>query len=153
MKKSPHRTPITRHEGNEGDVPFKGYRVRIVKCGRIFQNYFPDRKCGGQENALAAAQAHLAQMEEILAIIPPNTSLDKARESGIVSFGSIWEDEVRVFCSVRSKTRSWSIKKYGRNLALSHATAHYIRENAGNPTYEEVIIALNEATKLCATPR
>lgn len=45
---------------------FEGWRLCISRAGTTFTRYFPDKKCGGEKKALAAAEKTL---EEVKAIV------------------------------------------------------------------------------------
>lgn len=45
---------------------FQGWRLSITRAGAAFTKYFSDKKYGGEKESLAAAQAALAGLKEIL---------------------------------------------------------------------------------------
>lgn len=45
---------------------FQGWRLSISRGGTSFTKYFSDKKCGGDKKSLAAAEAALAAVKEIL---------------------------------------------------------------------------------------
>lgn len=45
---------------------FQGWRMSVTKCRVTFTKYFPDRKYGGEQNALAAAEATLMHVRNVL---------------------------------------------------------------------------------------
>lgn len=45
---------------------FQGWRLSISRSGTIFTKYFSDKKFGGEEQSLAAAQAALGALKGLL---------------------------------------------------------------------------------------
>ena len=46
---------------------FEGWRLGICRAGTTFTRYFPDKKFGGAEQSLAAAEKTLEELKTILA--------------------------------------------------------------------------------------
>lgn len=47
---------------------FEGWRLCISRLGTTFTRYFPDKKFGGAEESLAAAEKALAELKELLTV-------------------------------------------------------------------------------------
>lgn len=48
------------------NASFEGWRLCISRAGSTFTRYFPDKKCGGQKKALAAAENTLVELKTII---------------------------------------------------------------------------------------
>lgn len=49
---------------------FQGWRLTLARGGHTFTRYFSDKQYGGERQALAAAEAKLAELKELLAGAP-----------------------------------------------------------------------------------
>lgn len=49
---------------------FQGWRLSLARSGQTFTRYFSDKQYGSERKALAAAEAKLGELKELLASAP-----------------------------------------------------------------------------------